>query len=328
MKLRAVALSALLVGCAAARIPQAVTRTVPVTTPLPPVGTTCTVDRTELASGWVIDHFEFSSVGLLRKTTSQGPGYDTSTVYTYDAEGRLIHWDYALDYAEGEPPYADAWRPWQITPLPTFVRSSRDYTWSESGRVSGFTTRTSKVHGGEHFESEQTTTIVYDRRGRKREQLLESRSDAKVGFQRVRYDYRAGRLRTRSMRFESSSGQDAGGYEATFRYDRAGNLASTVADTPSPTTTTYTYDDRDRLGHVGAGSNPEFIWDEDRLLEERIVGWRYTYDETGRVSHGQRPDGQGFSVAYSQGCPPGFRSDAFTPNLNGFLYFEGAVLDH
>jgi hypothetical protein len=289
--------------------------------------TTCIVEQHDLETRRLVARLVFVPAGLLTHRVNCGAHNHTMRRNTYDRAGRLIRTRLTWDVAAGEPVREFSWR---RNTLPIYESdvlrvAEGNFEYGPNDKVIRATVELTTTTAETVHHSTTVHTYIYDESGRKiAKKTAYGPSNGVVTSKRVDYTYGdEGRLKSRkSTSFEAPS-KPRSSYRTTFSYDSRGNLTE-IKTSGSSFASKREYDANDRL--VSLGSGEVFTWDEsDRLVRSAIpkIEADYTYDDQGRLDTTRFDRGGSITTTYSKSCPSGFADPAFTPNVDGFLYYEG-----
>jgi YD repeat-containing protein len=287
----------------------------------------CVVEQHDMETGRLVARLEFVPAGLVTHRVNYGEHRHTLRRHTYDRAGKLIRARLTWEVAAGLPEDGFSW---QRSYLPVWkvdvVRVvEANFEYGSHGKVVRATTEITTTTAESVDYSLIVHNYVYDENGRKI--AKESEYDASNGLvrsKRVDYAYDdEGRLQSRkSTSFETAS-EPRSSWTATFGYDARGNLVE-INTSGNPMALKREYDEDNRLITLGYGK--VFTWDDSgRLLRNGRSNFAtdYTYDDQGRLHTTRFDRGGGYDTTYSEGCPSGFADPAFTPNVDGHLFYEG-----
>jgi YD repeat-containing protein len=287
----------------------------------------CVVEQHDKETARLFSRLEFVPEGLLSHKVIYGEHHHSTRRNTYDRAGRLSRTRITTDFAAGQPEDRLSWRRngLPVTKDDKLRIAEGNFEYGPAGGVVRAEVDLTTTIGEEVHHSAFAHDYTYDERGRTTTKKTSyGPSNGLVRSRRIDYTYNGNnRLQSRfSTSYQPASNTERS-YRTTFGYDSRGNLTE-IDSSGNSTTSKREYDADNRLISLGGGD--VFTWDDSgRLVRSAIsrIETSFSYDDQGRLHTTRFDRGGGLITTYSESCPAGFADPAFTPNVDGFLFYEG-----
>ena len=285
----------------------------------------CVVERFDTRSNRLTDRLVYVGTQLVREEQVASAHTRADSSLTYDSSNRLVEKTVCLAAGQGEPEWSPSWRPPMAVYEEPYAQQNRTVIFYEGDAGVPRFARIDSTSGDAGYRMK--LCYAYDLAGRRSRRFQTYRTEIPGALQvQVRsYAYADAGLASidvRDVALKGSAVARGTSWRATFIYNASGRLTGMGS---SGHITPLGYDAQGHLINYGditfdrndAGQTLGFHPGDDAL------DGTFEWDATGRIRSATFKSGDGYRVTYGKTCVSGFSPPPVTPDVDGYLFYEG-----